>query len=208
MTKRKKSRSSRPVSKPRPIARRATAPHPDADLPLVIRLTGTGLRYRRGDLVIDHKAFDPDDPARRIAQVRVNPVYHRLRASGGITAEQSLAADKYGELCDLEAGATMGGGAGHSAALAPWQRSPTDTQINLVTKLRHMRGIWGNRARRIVDMLVLENLSKEQISEKMGQNDQRTLGEIVAALDRCAEEWGIQARRQRSSTMVAADGRP
>lgn len=186
---------------PRPVAAKAKprrvepgAPEKSA-LPPVIARHGQGMRFLRGELMVDRDAGDPDNPARPISRAMVSTSHHRLRKLGSITIEESRAADRYGVLCEIERGPSASNLAASGGS--PRTSSPTERQVAAAAKLRRMHGIWGERASMIVRWLVVENRSKEAIARALRQNDQRALGEIKAALGRAAEEWGIQAKPRR-----------
>jgi hypothetical protein len=175
-----------------------------APLPDVITSTGLEFRYRRGDVEIEHVA-DPAQPNRTVSRPMASAV-GRLRARRAITVHQANAADKYGELREIETGACWVGGEQNGARMPFWQKGhPSITQVQASASLRRIHEIVGPRGRLILGMLIVENMDVRSIAMAHGRVDplsraktpaseQLVKGWVDAVLTRLVEHFGLDGR--------------
>lgn len=172
-------------------------------VPLVITENGLDFRYRRGDVVVDRKAADLDQPNRTISRPMAVTAYLYLAERGSITVEQRAAAERYLELREIESGASWQNGERLGSSLPAWQRTnATETQMQAVAKLRAAHLAIGKRDRVILNQLLVENLNATAIGHRCSRIDPLTrtrkpvdykvvIGWISAALERLVEHWGL-----------------
>ncbi|MCQ8279877.1 hypothetical protein NFI95_15640 [Acetobacteraceae bacterium KSS8] len=171
-------------------------------VPSIIVETGMEHRFRLGAVEVEHVA-DPSAPNRTIARPLASAV-GRLRARRSITVHQATAADRYGELRELESGAIASGGGDANGARMPfWQKGhPTMTQVQAAASLRRIHEIIGRRQRLMLDMLVIQNMDISAIAAahsridpvsraRVPMNEKFVKGGIDLILDRLVEHFGL-----------------
>ena len=175
-------------------------------VPSVVTEHGLELRYARGDVAVEHRAPEVDDPNRFVSRAMAVSSVDRLYDRGTISRPEHLAAQKYLELREIETGANNVGGGESVGRLAPWQKGhPAMTQVQASTSLRHVHAVIGPRAKVLVTLLIVDNLSSGQLALRFARlgstprhghppgpvDDRVVKGWIQAALNRMAEHFGL-----------------
>ncbi len=193
--------ATKPIQPPRRGKKRARSAA--EALPSVVTEHGLELRYSRGDVRVDHRAPEPEDPNRFVSRPMAVSSVDRLYDRGTISRPEHLAALKYLELREIEIGANNVGGGENVGRLAPWQKGhPAMTQVQASTSLRHVHAVIGPRAKVLITLLIVDNLSSGQLAirfappRRPGQmrvpvDDRVVKGWIQAALNRMAEHFGL-----------------
>ena len=193
--------ATRSIQPPRRGNKRA---RPAAEaLPSVITEHGLELRYGRGDVTVEHRAPEVDDPNRTVSRPLAVSASDRLFNRGAISKPQHLATQRYAELREAEIGARWQNGEANGRNPHQWQKGhPVLTQIQAATNLRRLHEALGGRARVIVTLLIVDNLPVSGIAVRFGRNDpitrrripadeRRLMGEVDAVLTRMVEFWGL-----------------
>ena len=179
-----------PVKGPRRSGRSRKAAAVGA-IPLVISAHGLEARWRRGDIVVDHRAPDEPDPNRSVSRARVVAVYDRMAARGQITFGQREAAERYAILREVETGAKWTNGEVIRTA-NHWEKGGiAQRQLQATEQLRGIRAALGARLQAVIDLLVIENKSAAEIGERFEVHHQAGAAWIVAALERLREHLDI-----------------
>nr|WP_321986161.1 hypothetical protein [uncultured Lichenicoccus sp.] len=111
-------------------------------LPSVVTEHGLELRYSRGDVAVEHRAPEVDDPNRTVSRPLAVSASDRLFNRGAITKPQHLATQRYAELREAELGARWQNGEANGGSRAFWDRLPaTETQVQAATNLRRLHDI-------------------------------------------------------------------
>lgn len=176
-------------------------------LPAVLTEHNLVHRYARGDIIVDHKAADPDMPNRTVSRASVCNVYDRLHNRGentGLSVEERDAAERYAELREKELGGSRIGGISDSGGSLPaWQRSnATENQMQAIAKLRKLHEIVGPRGQALLGALVVDNLSVGEIAarfsythpitgRRVDYSEKVVVGWLQFTLRRTAEYFGI-----------------
>ena len=203
----------------KPKARKTGRRSGPAPLPAVITEHGLEFRHARGlvdmakdplddgfglgAVVVERDAADPENPIRKVTRAVAVNACARLHARGAISKEQLLAAEKYGELREIEAGGRWVNGERVSGAVAPWLRSNvSEQQSDAIEALRRVHQVIGLQARDLMVLLIVDNLPINAIAVRHGRLDpvtrvkvpadpKVTAGRVLAALDRMVEYWRL-----------------
>ena len=157
-------------------------------IPNIVLEHGLVRRYAAGDVSVE-TAPELDNPNRTICRARVVCSYDRLASRGAITEAQRLAADRYGYLREQETGASWRADSeGRSAS--SWQKGhPIHTALTAAALLREAHIALGPRARAVVHLLVVENMTAKDMAIRLSVREEQAPGLISAALERLVEHW-------------------
>ena len=160
-------------------------------IPLVVSAHGLEARWRRGDIVVDHRAPDEPDPNRSISRARVVAVYDRMAARGQITFGQREAAERYAILREIETGAKWTNGQMVRSPNAWEKGNVSDASVKAAEQLRGIRVALGDRLRLVVELAAIKNNSPAEIGQRFGAGHLAGAAWIVAALERLREHLVI-----------------
>ncbi len=173
-------------------------------LPLAITDHSLETRYRRGELVVERNAADPDNPKATITRARYMPVYDRLHSKRSISDGQREAADRYAVQHERMGGAKwvngemVGGGTPH------WQRLPaSEIQLDAATDIRLLHAALGTRMVLLARLLIIEDRLVTAMAGRLGVLPGPMMGEISGMLTRMLEHWNLDEdgspKRRRST---------
>ena len=192
--RRKFRAGARPKGTKPGVAKKAPGPEVTR-LPAIVTVHGLELRFLRDDVEVV-VGGDPDAPNAKTTRPRVNPQYRRLRKIDRLDDTQSDAAEKYAQLVELSSRGSWGSGEiSELRGNGGGAYGPSDSQTEAVTEVREMNEILGPRLRFITTLFVVGDMSPTAIAELLRMDASwavnSIIGEIAAALTRCAEHWGL-----------------
>lgn len=197
------------TTKPKPRSKKR---HRAAEPAIPAVITEHGLEYRlcRGEVVVDHKAADPEQPNRTVSRPVICNVYDRLHNRGantGLSRDERDAAERYGEWREQELGSSRIGTVGDAGGNVPaWQRTnATEVQIQAIGKLRALHAAVGPRGEALLDLLVVRNMSLGAIAagfsykhpitgRQMEYSEKVVVGWLQFTLSLAAVHMGIAPR--------------
>ncbi len=161
-------------------------------IPQLIVTHGLELRFRRDEVVVNHKAADEPNPNNTISRPQVCSAYDRMLNRSEMKKHQHLACERYAVLREIELGAK--GQAGSSFGRNPnaWEKGhPSRTMYQASADLREIHKLMSRQQRSMITLFIIENMAIKDIGERLDMNGQEAKGQIFAALDRMAEHFGF-----------------
>ncbi|CAI3933671.1 hypothetical protein [Commensalibacter communis] len=155
--------------------------------PKIVQEHGLQEQWRSGRLEVV-EGQDGENPKRTVERLRVKSVYDEMLSRGTITKEQRDCAEKYAILCERALGATQDLYAKVSllsSSRNKWE--PTQAQSDAYGKWFIIKSSMGVYLLKILNMLVLANMSGTQISVCEKVSKQHAIGLISASLTRLEE---------------------
>lgn len=153
----------------------------NATCPKFVKKQGLVVPYLRGEYQLE-QGEDPQNPKIKVTRLRRKSIYDEMLKRGSITQEQRDSAEKYAILCEKALGKTgdlyarinllREGNSGH------WE--PSAAQHEAYEKLFKIWGEIGRYHRRILNMIVLGNMSTKEISQAMKLNLHYTMGQVLS----------------------------